>query len=312
MVAIRPHFDRGLGVLAHRFEHRPNEFWRGPLLATDVDRRNARIVDEAWQWVRNHERWQSPSFWRTAYPGAPIVGWFRDLAAPDLVREFQKEVQSASPTFAALPIEGLGIIAGEPSGHGCIVFTADHKVTRLSRQTEGLWRRIAAHLVTGYRLVRHPVEAPDAVLTPVGKVLHREGSVAPENTEPLSEATRAIDRARGKLRRTDPEGALELWRGLVEGRWSLVDHCDHDGRRYVFAKRNAPEVRPWHSLTEREAQVVAFVAEGQPHKLVGYQLGISLSTVSETLVRARKKLGASSRLALVKAYKAARQEQEEP
>jgi hypothetical protein len=48
--------------------------------------------------------------------------------------------------------------------------------------------------------------------------------------------------------------------------------------------------------------VVAYVAEGQTHKLVGYQLGITTSAVSLTLQRAQKKLGVQSRADLLSVY----------
>src|SRR6266481_4745371 len=55
---------------------------------------------------------------------------------------------------------------------------------------------------------------------------------------------RAIDRARGRLRHDTPEETVALWKVLVGGRWSLVDHFERDGRRYVVACRDAPELAP--------------------------------------------------------------------
>ena len=142
------------------------------------------------------------------------------------------------------------------------------------------------------------------MLDPAGKVLHLESGVSPAQGESLSEGARAIDKARGKLRRVDPERSLALWRGLVDGRWSLVEQFDHDGKRFVVAKRNSLPLRPWHTLTERELQTVALVAEGQGLKLVAYQLGVSIATASRDLQRAARKLGLASRLKLLSAYRA--------
>jgi DNA-binding CsgD family transcriptional regulator len=128
--------------------------------------------------------------------------------------------------------------------------------------------------------------------------------VTRDDRESLREATHNVDRARGKLRRSDPARAIELWKGLVEGRWSLVDHFDHDGKRYVFAKRNSLELCPWRTLTERELQAVALVAEGSTLKLAAYQLGVSVATIAADLARARDKLGVRSRLELAAAYRA--------
>lgn len=303
--AIRPHLDRGAGVFAHRFTHFKDAFWRGPVLCAGAEEEVAKSVDELSDWLNRQPKEVALSFARRFYPKAPMVVWASELAGKP-VRKSLEDYWGTAGTERFNLLDGvgdsLGVIASEPSGHGCIFFTMHSKATQLPTRTGAAWRKVAAHLVTGYRLVRHRSETADAVLSPSGKLLHLEPEVSRKDAEPLSEAARAIDRARGKLRRTDPDRALELWRGLVGGRWSLVDHFDHDGRRYVVAKRNAPEVLPWSSLTARESQILAFVAQGQTHKIIAYQLGLSPSAVGESLVRARKKLGGRSRLDLVSAY----------
>lgn len=312
--AIAPHLDQGNGVLANRFAHTAGGFWRGDISAVGPDRDFLPDLDRIWQ---EHLASASPEdsqrLIQTVYPRAPVVTWVNRLLGHVWTRDVVKDPASlpreVKNRLSASP-DSLGVIAGDPSGHGAIFF-ARGSGARLPRQTEALWLSVASHLVTGYRLARRKRLGPDAILRPDGKALHFECDGARRDAEPLSEATRAIDRARGKLRRTDPERALALWRGLVSGQWSLVDHFDHDGRRYVFARRNAPEVRPWHSLTERESQVLAFVAQGQTHKIIAYQLGLSPSAVGESLLRARRKLGARSRLDLVAAYLAS-QERPDP
>jgi hypothetical protein len=82
--------------------------------------------------------------------------------------------------------------------------------------------------------------------------------------------------------------AVEIWRGLVAGLWSLVDHIDTDGRRYLVAHRNDPTTPDPRALTERERQVVAYADLGQSNKLIAYQLGLSVSTVGVLLARARE------------------------
>src|SRR5262245_36078545 len=87
--------------------------------------------------------------------------------------------------------------------------------------------------------------------------------------------------------------SLELWRGLVSGRWSLVEHFERGGRRYFLAHKNDPELRPDRGLTERERQVVAYEELGYSNKLIAYALGLSPTTISSLLARAKKKLGKS-------------------
>jgi DNA-binding CsgD family transcriptional regulator len=168
--------------------------------------------------------------------------------------------------------------------------------------------RVAAHLAAGFRLRRRlgavpHVDHAEAVLEPSGKVTHavHDARLRSARTA-LTDAALRLDRLRAVGRRRDPERALRAWRALVDARWSLVDHFERDGRRYVLAQRNEPEVGPVELLSDRERQVVALAALGQPNKMIGYELGIAVSTVGVLLTRASRKLGARSRRELVAAY----------
>jgi DNA-binding NarL/FixJ family response regulator len=114
----------------------------------------------------------------------------------------------------------------------------------------------------------------------------------------LRSAARALDRARGSLRRRDPEQAVAIWEALVAGRWSLVDHFDSDGRRFVLAHRNDADVPDARGFTDRERQVLAYAALGHSNKVIAYELGLSTSTVAYHLTRARAKLQLRSAAAL--------------
>jgi DNA-binding CsgD family transcriptional regulator len=84
---------------------------------------------------------------------------------------------------------------------------------------------------------------------------------------------------------------MALWQAMVEGRWSLVDHFDSDGRRFVVAHRNDAAVPDMRGLTWRERQVAAYAALGHANKLIAYELGLSVGTVGQHLATARAKLG---------------------
>jgi DNA-binding NarL/FixJ family response regulator len=92
----------------------------------------------------------------------------------------------------------------------------------------------------------------------------------------------------------DPRVAAEIWRELLAGRWSIVDHCDRDGRRYLLAVENPPKEADSKSLTAREVQILSRVALRHSLKLVSYELGLSHSTVSGQLQSALRKLRLSS------------------
>jgi DNA-binding CsgD family transcriptional regulator len=100
--------------------------------------------------------------------------------------------------------------------------------------------------------------------------------------------------------RESVEAAAMVWQGLIAGRWSLVGRFDRSGRRYVVAKKNAPQVWAAKALTARELRVVTFIAIGQTNKFIACELELSESYVSECVKRACAKLGVRSRLELVR------------
>ena len=89
---------------------------------------------------------------------------------------------------------------------------------------------------------------------------------------------------------------------MVDGRWSLVDHHDADGRRYILVRRNDPAVRDPKALTARERAVAAFAAQGHQNKYIGYLLGLAPATVASHLTAAMRKLGVLSRRELIQMF----------
>lgn len=96
-----------------------------------------------------------------------------------------------------------------------------------------------------------------------------------------------------------PDLAPTVWRGVVEGRWSVVDRWDAGGRRYLLARRCAAGSPDPKALTPRESAVVAYLAAGHPEKLVAYELGVSPATVAAQFASARRKLGVRTRRELI-------------
>jgi len=82
----------------------------------------------------------------------------------------------------------------------------------------------------------------------------------------------------------------DMWTALIDGRLTLVDWFDDDGRRFLVARRNQ---RVAQRLSHVERTVVTSVARGRPQKLVAYELGLSAAGVSDALARAIAKLGLS-------------------
>lgn len=115
----------------------------------------------------------------------------------------------------------------------------------------------------------------------------------------LGRVREAVSRRRGSERK-DAISPRELWQGLTNGRWSLVDRYDADARRYYVAIRNQPFAAPARALSEVEAKVVERVVTGESNKVVAFGLGIVESTVAGHLAAAIEKLGVASRMELVR------------
>jgi DNA-binding CsgD family transcriptional regulator len=204
----------------------------------------------------------------------------------------------------------VGVMARDVSGHAVFLSAPIPDLRRPTRLERATWGRIAAHISAGARVRRAVAklvtgdlaEGADAVLSSSGSLLHCEkGTQGLDNRDALRRAAKAIDRARSKARANDDE-ALELWQGLVGGRWSLVEQFDSDGRRFMVARRNDPQVTDPRALALRERQVLAYVAMGQPAKLIAYSLGVSQSSVSTTRRTAMRKLGLETTADVVRLF----------
>jgi DNA-binding CsgD family transcriptional regulator len=204
------------------------------------------------------------------------------------------------------PVDCLGIVGHDPSGGGAVVSAAVPAGWKLVPAFRRRWRYLTAHLATGFRLRRRSgAPADEAILDLGGKLYDASGEAkSREARVVLRQAVRAIDRARAN-RKKSPDEAVAGWQALVRARWSLVDRFDSDGRTFVIAKPNPPSTPPRRPLTPRETAVVSLAALGRSNKLIAYELGVSVGSVGNYLVRAAKKLGVHSRADLLRAYLAA-------
>lgn len=302
-----PVLDHGLGLLAISCTRPPEP---GPLVVHGLH-----VSPGARGYIDGVTRLQADRetgfLWPLTRPGIPkTMSEVTDAHDPAAFRTIMGYFDFAK--------DGLGIHAFDPSGRGVFVIAGLPAVTTLSARARERWHMLAAHLGAGYRLRRalakHTAkETPESQL-PFGaevvidpsdfKVTEAAGQAKSRPALALLRQTaKQIDSARGTLRESDPEKALELWRALVRGRWSTVDWFDSDGRRYVLGIPNSPEVLDPRGLTERELQVVSYVFYGLTNKMVAYNLGISKGRVSTVLQSAMRKLGVSTRAQLIKKLK---------
>jgi DNA-binding NarL/FixJ family response regulator len=168
------------------------------------------------------------------------------------------------------------------------------------------WPQIAAHIGAGLRL-RSKLRSLSQDALPVEAILDSQGrmhggqgpAIQKDARENLREAVLRIERARTNAGRSEPDDALDNWQALIDGRWSLVDRFDTDGRRYVIAVRNDPSHPDPRGLTARERQVAEFAGLGRSAKQISYSLGVSCSAVTNCTSQIQEKLGLSSQVELV-------------
>jgi len=237
-----------------------------------------------------------------------------------LIGIFGDRLSVAVPNFSAVSErfgikDAFSVIGMNPDGHGFGITALLPERARFGAGIRERWDRVAAHLAAGVRLRRRllptettpsqftlRVEGVDALLTPNGRIVHAMGTARETTTrEQLRDAAVALDRARGELRRSDPDRALVHWKALVDGRWSLFDRFDTDGRRFLLAHRNEVPARRL-GLRRREAAVLALRAQGHSIKLICYELGLAQSLVARDLTSGMKRLGLDSLADLMRLY----------
>ncbi len=244
-----------------------------------------------------------------------------EMPAPVLAEAFGKNRISTLTEFFGKPIGGdvsplseqltpygardsMGLVTINPSGSSCVISVPLRSPRILRPAFRDRWSRLMAHIGAGLRLRRAPDEDDeDAILDPTGAMQHAKPiAKSREARAALRCAARAIERARAK-RRIAADDAVAAWRALAEGRWSLVDRFESDGRHFLIARKNPPRAGT-PNLTEREACVVALAALGRTNKDIAYELGLSVGTIGTVLSRAARKLGVRTRAQLIAEWNA--------
>lgn len=249
--------------------------------------------------------------------GASIYGSF--VASPPVIRRGLLRLgpsgtlsEKAGLLLTDLPAEGasaarsLGVVdamhvnALDPNGRGVLLALALAEPTRLPPQDLRRSAMIAAHVAGARRLLLSgSSEAPPAA------IFERDGAVAEvarahEAAIPtLKERLLHTEKMRNRSAATDADEVLESWQALVAGKYTLIGRFDSDGRRYVMAYENAPNVRDPRGLSELEAAVAGLATHGHAQKFIAYELGLAVGTVGGILSRIYRKLGIASRAELV-------------
>ncbi len=280
-----PDLDRGRGTNAFTCEVAAATLSMGPAYAE-------RSLDPLWsQQVAEFNRTVPAASFEVLGRSGVLCGGFLELAG---------NVPAIMAHFDAIPgnvgiADAFTLFVQDGEGYGINLAAPAHGRVRLHPRVSGIWRRVGVHLASAMRLRRHLSalkSEPEALLAPSGDVAHAEGRVRknPTARQLLSRAVRGVERARTAKERRDPEHALELWRGLVAGEWSLVDHWEQDGRRYLAAYRNRPHVQDPRALTQQERLVLRFAALGASNKDIAFTLGLSTTSVGMAISQITRKL----------------------
>ena len=262
--------------------------------------------DPTWEeLLRRAHSAADPAIVRRLYLRGPIIS----LNAAASIRKDDPGYQEVLRTEVR---EVTGAAGLDPSGDGCCLAIVRRDTRTPPRSTRLALERLSAHLASARRLrssldssspAEDFVEKAEAVLAPDGGVLHAKGAARAASAQlALRQAARRIDKARCRESKSRDEDPLALWRGLVEGRWSLVERFESDGRRLMLARKNGPLTRPLRALNERERKVVALLALGHSLKLCAYELGRAESTTSQLAQSAMRKIGVVNRADLVEIY----------
>jgi DNA-binding CsgD family transcriptional regulator len=215
---------------------------------------------------------------------------------------------SMKQAFADVGWRDLLVVNGlDPTGHGVYVAAARRSAREVPRPLRARWTRVAVHMAAAWRLRRtlrdaaaRSIDSAEAVLAPDGKVADaRDTARSPQARQALTHVARVIETARTQRGQKNGDRAVAEWTGLIAARWSLVDHFESDGKRWLVARRNDVADVGQAALSPRELQAVAFVALGHNNKLIAYEMGITAETVRVLLHRAARKLGARDRVELI-------------
>jgi DNA-binding CsgD family transcriptional regulator len=295
---VRPHLDRGFGMAAFEYYRPPGK----PLqLLQSIHIGIPPGLDAIYSTVFAT---MDPEIRLRPFRMGPCVSGSQMMGMHAAEFKQQPHMKRFVQKFGMY--DSIWITAAEPSGRGLGFHAGRPTISWASKVETELWGKLAAHLSSAVRL-RHrilgPPDQPEAVLDPSGKLHDAIGPAQQRDArERLRAAVRDIERGRGALRRRDPGRALDDWKGLVAGRWTLLDDVQRDGRRYIVARENAPRAPGPTALTDRERQVLGFARLGHTNKLIAYDLGIADSTVRVLIARAAAKMGVRTREELIEAY----------
>jgi DNA-binding NarL/FixJ family response regulator len=207
----------------------------------------------------------------------------------------------ASQANGVVDVLQLNVV--EPDGEGCWFGSAQRESSAISDDLYLTLTRVARHLCAAHRLrKRHPQtrvspNSAEAILDQGGRIQEATGVAnEPSSQSVLVRAVRSMNKVRNSRRASiDPQAAIKEWQSVIAKRWTLVEHFENDGKRFVLAVDNRAKAPSLDLLSERERDVVLRALRGCNDKVIAFELGVAQSTVRVLWARAAAKVGARSR-----------------
>jgi DNA-binding NarL/FixJ family response regulator len=295
---IGPLLDRGRGLVAFRWRHTADHGVQpGEMTVAGGKPGDAEMLREL---LANLDH-------RRAYLAYGAPYGYRSLSEiaqdhptlTDLTED--SDMQRIAHDRAIVDFEMLRV--DEADGRGWMFSVLRTDIGGLSEPRRQLWQRVGAHIGAGARL---RLQLDDIDLDGAAAVFDGATGrldVHDHALEPTDRRARLLEliearREAERLASTHPHKAMNLWEGLIDGRWSLLDVIDSDGRTFTVLRENPLDVRSSMALSERERQVAYLVGRGHHVKLVAYEMGLSPSTVRSQLRSALQKLNLDDRTGL--------------
>lgn len=189
----------------------------------------------------------------------------------------------------------VGCHAATGDGGGASLMAILRTTPRVSEGERNHWQPLAEHLAAGWR-VRQRLEhgmalqdLADAMFRPSGNCVEFMDSRVSGGTR-----ERLQDLVRNREQERTPHTTWDrLWPELIDGRWTLIDHYEADGRRVVLALRNTPMAASLSRLSRDEIVVLSYIRRGASNKEVSLNMSVSSATVTRLLRSVATKLNAA-------------------
>lgn len=279
------------------------------VIATVTRRGEQAMTLEAYAEHANPFTWLRPTFTEAcrSTPASTFEPYYGPGETVRTLAEIRARLPRNGPDVGARFVEMGGLedfllLVGHPAHDVVLAIAALERRRRIHKPR--LRRQLVQmmlHLENAARL-HLDVRRELAVIAPDGRIVHAEAACRVRDTRDLlATHVRGIEQARLGAHRGAVDDALDAWPALVDGTYSLVEQIDRDGKRAYRAFANPPATRGSRALTDRERCVLELSARGFSGKWVAYALGLSMSSVSEALSSAARKLGVASRTRVVSA-----------